>query len=422
MSLFKPNVQKLQKAKDVSGLIKALDFKDAEIRIDSCRALRIIGDTHAVEPIILALKDTDDRVRREAIYALGELKDPRAAEALLAVISDKSLFAVTTQALAKSKEPRLFDHLVNALENEELRASAVYALGELGDPRAVKLLVPMLKHDDIGVRQAAIYALFRIQIQYPEAINELRDAAARIREAIEDPDAYVRQWVITVLNKIPEALDKVILIKLLHDPDITVRESAAYKLDKFGIPDDPLERAWYAAAHHEWDMAYELGQIAREPLMQATQTKVERNLVGAAVALAKLGDRRAVEQLISCLKFALSKPDVYEMAVKALGKYGDTRAIQPLKELGAASTAIILEPGIRGLALDALFKLERTLDKKVKNPPKCLSCQSGIPALNKTIADDIRAGGGMVIGAGLDATLYDGLICRRGCENGSALL
>jgi HEAT repeat protein len=44
--------------------------------------------TLAVEPFISALKDENSYVRREAAWALGELKDPRAVEPLIAVIKD----------------------------------------------------------------------------------------------------------------------------------------------------------------------------------------------------------------------------------------------------------------------------------------------------------------------------------------------
>ena len=41
----------------------------------------MIGDTRAVDPLELALKDDKKEVRRDAAYALRKIGDPRAMEA-----------------------------------------------------------------------------------------------------------------------------------------------------------------------------------------------------------------------------------------------------------------------------------------------------------------------------------------------------
>ena len=409
MSLFKPNVKKMQEKKDVNGLIKALSYKDADVRSAACRALRIIKDIRAVGPLLVLLKDPNESMRREAIYALGELEDPRVADALLPILADKSSFPATAHVLADLKDPRLYDHLVKALEDDDLRGSAAWTMGGLGDPRAVKLLVPLLTHADLKTRQAVIYALFRFQS--PEAIDQLKHYIKEIKPSLKDSDAYVRQWAIEVLGKIPDALEKDSLIELLHDPDISVRKEAGHFLNKIGPPDDLQERAWFAAACRNWPMAFELGQIARDPLFLATQSKEDYERVNAAITLAKLGDQRAIEPLIACMNLALAKPDLCVQAIEALGKYGDVRAIKPLQD----KLSNFYEGKIRSSAFRALSEIETRLNKKISDEPKCSVCGTSIPAFNRTIADDIRAGGGMVIsiGAGLDEKLYDGVICRQ---------
>ncbi len=51
----------------------------------------MINDPRAVEPLIAALKDEDEYVRRHAAEALGETNDPRAAEPLIAALEDNYL-------------------------------------------------------------------------------------------------------------------------------------------------------------------------------------------------------------------------------------------------------------------------------------------------------------------------------------------
>jgi len=57
--LFKPNVQRMEKKRDVEGLIKALKYEDSIVRLRAVRALGKIGDARAVGPLIQALEDKD---------------------------------------------------------------------------------------------------------------------------------------------------------------------------------------------------------------------------------------------------------------------------------------------------------------------------------------------------------------------------
>ena len=175
-------------------------------------------------------------------------------------------------------------------------------------------------------------------------------------------------------------------------------------------PKDPAEQPWYAAARGQWDAAVKLGPSAAEPLFLATQTDDVRKRVGAATALAKLGDRRAVEPLISCLSQALAKPEVYEQAAKALGKYGDMRAVKPLQ--GFLDGGLVYDSSVRQAAFHALSDLETRLRRISSQSPVCSSCGEAIAALRHTIADDLRAGGVLAVGEGLDQKLYEGVICR----------
>jgi len=51
MGLFEPNVEKLEKKKNVKGLIKALRHEDVHVRWSAAEALGEIGDARAVEPL-----------------------------------------------------------------------------------------------------------------------------------------------------------------------------------------------------------------------------------------------------------------------------------------------------------------------------------------------------------------------------------
>ena len=62
-----------------------------------------LRDTRAIEALIAALKDEKGLVRSSATEALGEIKDPRAIEPLIAALRDEGWLVrqSATKALAK---------------------------------------------------------------------------------------------------------------------------------------------------------------------------------------------------------------------------------------------------------------------------------------------------------------------------------
>jgi HEAT repeat protein len=87
-------------------------------------ALGEIKDARAVEPLIAALQDKDAEFREEVARALGEIKDPRADAALTAALKDP--------------EPNVIHAAANAL-------------GQIGDPQAVNVLLTALREHNAEI-------------------------------------------------------------------------------------------------------------------------------------------------------------------------------------------------------------------------------------------------------------------------------
>jgi hypothetical protein len=100
----------------------------------SALALGNIGEP-AVEPLIEALNSWNHLVRRNAIIALGIIKDTRAVEPLLDSLHDVQL---------------------------EVRDEAIFVLGEMGDVRAVEPLIEIIRSEDKDLRMAAKLSLRKI--------------------------------------------------------------------------------------------------------------------------------------------------------------------------------------------------------------------------------------------------------------------
>jgi len=62
-------------------------------------ALGKIGDSRAVEPLIWALRDKNEPVRRCAAEALGKIKDDRAVEPLIRALKEQRLGGSRTRRL-----------------------------------------------------------------------------------------------------------------------------------------------------------------------------------------------------------------------------------------------------------------------------------------------------------------------------------
>jgi HEAT repeat protein len=155
--LLKPNVEKLERNKDIESLIKALNYQtDSHVRENAAKALGNIGDPKSIEPLIAALKDDEFNVRKNAAEALGKMGTP-AVKPLIAAL--KSL-------------------------DDEVRYNAVRALGDIGDPSAIDSLNSAMRDSNDGVCKSAAIALSKV---------EDRRAFALLIAAVKDPNNVVRK-------------------------------------------------------------------------------------------------------------------------------------------------------------------------------------------------------------------------------------
>jgi hypothetical protein len=149
-------VARLEKAKDINGLIAALDGEWQTASL-SAEALGRLGDLRAVEPLIalLAAKERDHNVRKSAAIGLGDLKDLRAITPLVFAENDEDSEVQASAAAAIVKfGPAAIDRLLPHLTNWAVNRGAAEALKKLGwqsqtDEQRIHLLVA--SRDGAGV-------------------------------------------------------------------------------------------------------------------------------------------------------------------------------------------------------------------------------------------------------------------------------
>ena len=179
----------------IEALIQNLNASNVSVKADSVKALAEIGEP-AVEPLIQALGAEDPDIRENAAVTLGKIKDERAVQPLIKLLTDEewevekgatdALIGIGKPAveplieilldknedvylqmkvvavLAGIKDERAIQPMIQALkEKPELQADLGYHLGLMGDP-AVEPLVQALGDEDPNVRVRAAEALGRI--------------------------------------------------------------------------------------------------------------------------------------------------------------------------------------------------------------------------------------------------------------------
>ena len=155
---------KLLKTLGADMLIALLGHRDGVVRGHAALALGQMKEPRAVDALIGLLGDDETRggAGRSAAWALGEIGDVRAVEPLIASLSQPSASKGTAvQALARLRDDRAVEPLIHMFEGRP-DPSLATVLGNWGDRRAVEPLVAVMEHPDSHVRFYAARALGKL--------------------------------------------------------------------------------------------------------------------------------------------------------------------------------------------------------------------------------------------------------------------
>lgn len=303
-----------------------LHWGPARARLNAVLELGRTRNRRAVGSLIAALQRNPD-IRSEIAVALGNIRDPQAADALLALLLDKQA---------------------------PTRASAVWALGEIGDRRAVDPLAAVLNNDGASdVCDAAALALVRLQDARgiargaPLLVSSVRRGARGRLPSFEGIGEMLLQIGAPAVRP---------LIELLKHDDQDVPALAAGTLAQLGDANavEPLIAMLHGGSSASRTVAAEAlakigGARATEALVTALGDPDPEVRQTSASLLARSGPR-TVEPLIAAL--SAEDPLLRQEAAKVLGTLRDDRAVDPL-------IAATDDPGdeVRWAAANALIAL-----------------------------------------------------------------
>jgi len=223
-NLFKPDVENLQRNRDVNGLIEALKNRDEHTRAHASYALGEIRAHEAIDPLIAVVLTDAPLVRYEAARSLGILNDPKAIPALIenfkyGVFCDplsnnltdaygnpytgSKNIGSTFSDVHNNAKAALVDFgetavlpLLNVLNDKSpfVRAFAANVLGVIKDQRALEPLCNLMTDNHSFVRGAVVWSLGNFGGE--KAIQCLKNA-----EKIET-DYYIKRDIGDTLRRI----------------------------------------------------------------------------------------------------------------------------------------------------------------------------------------------------------------------------
>lgn len=174
----------LQAKEGVDALLEALARPDFR-RYAAAWALGEIADARAIPALVRALGDGDPETRKFAARSLVKF-GPAASDALLAALTDPSAAVrrYAVRALGEIREPRAVEPLL-ALEGRVDTEVLLWAFGRLGDRRGLPLLERETGAADWKVRLAAV-----------QGLGDLADPAAvpALKRSLGDTEWIVREW------------------------------------------------------------------------------------------------------------------------------------------------------------------------------------------------------------------------------------
>jgi HEAT repeat protein len=336
-------------------------------RMKTTDLLGRLGGEKARTLLELALKDKAEFVRRKAAYWLGELRDSQSVPALKTALTDKDLEVVKAAAGAivniGSKEGMLA--LLDLLKrgNTASRAIAIFWIGIAGREITLDLIEGILASQEPEIRLKALEALgyiggeralsmlcnSNVCITTVTAVGQCggEKAIRFLLNALEHPTSHVRCAAIDSLVRLDRTRFVDVFTQRLQDPDPFVRQHAASALgmaaDSRAVPAllvavDYASHLDIASSHRGIAVgaaAEALGHFREEEVVQSLLDLLQKHGGGdgtqdAAIALGRIGDKRAVEPVLRIFDDARN---IAWAAAEALGLIGDKCATLRLIEL-----------------------------------------------------------------------------------------
>ena len=326
-------------------LIDAFNTPNRDVRKFIIDILGEFQDSRSMPLMLNALKDDDDNVRATAIEHIGRAGESSVIDTLIGIIENGDIWTAfpAVDALGRIGDGKAVPALIKALDKKTLRAPAIKALSLIGDPDTLKYVVPFIEDPSKTVQEEALRSLERYYRKgVPEEMitGEIRKGIGE--RALETLIAHA--WS----NKPEVRISSILILGLMKDEraygpllEISQEENFAEDVKKAFVfigrdMPESLLRLFETDSIYQKRFICEVAGRIVSPVYYPAFEKLLRDEDGhlrsiAAVALSKIGDRRAVDSI----KPLLADPyeDVQEAAVEALSRLASWLSVDVLVKL-----------------------------------------------------------------------------------------
>lgn len=241
----------------VQPIIPSLnDESDANVQWDLIKSLSAIGEP-AIKPLMKMLDSEKAVVRSNAARTLGLMKEKRASEQLIHMLTcdpEYGTRSCASEAIGKIGCAEALDALIQRLNDEEavVRRESAKSLGKIKEKKAVEPVIRLLKDSSYKVRADAATAL--------EEIGDEKAVAPMI-EVLEShgggwywsADVYIKDAIMSFKTERTVGL----LIEAFKSENVGIKSPASETLAKMGnialkplieaLEDGDVETRYYAA-------------------------------------------------------------------------------------------------------------------------------------------------------------------------------
>jgi HEAT repeat protein len=291
--------------------LEAARSGELRVRRAGLRIIAYFGYLSAIDVLIEAMDDPDERIRDAAIFGLPFIEDPRATDALLRAASHASprTRAAAMRAIGQAtKQPRTITSLRTGLHDADawVRYFACQALSRLKDEGSAEMIATLFADPAGQVRVAVVEAL--AQLRGAHALEALHRAAVGA-----DPD--VQRAALLGLGHVKDPASLPVLRQALGGADSSTRLVAVSALAEYPLPEIASDLGVALSDADDGVRNAAVALLASRPGPEATRTLV-----------AQLGSRPIQERIVA----ALAQPAAGRVEVLAEALRGATAETAPL--------------------------------------------------------------------------------------------
>lgn len=303
-----------------AALVRAANDEDPEVRHFALRMVGSMSDISELDPLISALSNRDTALRKTAADVLSSMEPDRVVPSLLSALKQDA-YGDVSRTLGRIGDSRAVEPLLLTLESATYvsRQAALEALGSIADRRALPAFLKAMNDDTTGVREAAVRGLDKLKSpdSITRLIEALTDPAPTVREgaslalehmgglviqallpSLESPDWRIRLNTVQILGRIGDVRAVEVLLRKLHDPAGNVCGAVIAELKRLM---DPRCIGWLLRALEDRD-AYVRENVA-DLLMQLGDSFTLPRLVVGESRLAER-DRAAILDYMRHIRYS----------------------------------------------------------------------------------------------------------------------